>query len=114
ILAVLAVLAVFQIASPGNGGPSTLLVTVPDVVDMNEESALNTLESFKLVGVIKNESSDTVPEGLVIRTNPVARSQVEENAVIEVFISTGPIEFTVPNLVGLTQEEAIDRLAADG
>src|SRR5690606_31009201 len=42
ILAVLAVLAVFQIASPGNGGPSTLLVTVPDVVDMNEESALNT------------------------------------------------------------------------
>ena len=40
--------------------------------------------------VIYEESSDTVREGLVIRQNPTATTQVPAGSTVELWVSTGP------------------------
>ena len=58
------------------------------------------------------EASDDVEAGLIIRTDPVAGTSVPERTTIEVVVSSGKLEATVPLLTGLTEEAA--RAALEG
>ena len=58
--------------------------------------------------------SDTVPDGEVIRTDPPALSIVPKNQVVKLIVSLGVEPVTVPSLVGNTQAEAENALAALG
>jgi beta-lactam-binding protein with PASTA domain len=50
----------------------------------------------------------------VFRQNPVAGETAEEGDTVVIYVSSGPGEVTVPNLRGLTEEEAQDALEAEG
>ena len=53
-----------------------------------------------------DESSDTIAEGTILRTEPDAGASVSPQAHVQVFVSSGPPKTAVPQLVGLTQEAA--------
>lgn len=55
---------------------------------------------------IVQEASETVQEGLVIRTDPEAGTPVPIDRVVLLVISTGPPEAIVPPVVGLDQASA--------
>lgn len=66
-------------------------VSAPNLQGMNESQAKNTLTGMKLVvGTIKHEYSDTVPEGQVIRQDITSGTTLHEGDTIGFTISDGP------------------------
>lgn len=66
-------------------------VAAPNLQGLNESEAKNTLTGMKLVvGTIKHENSDTVPEGQVIRQDITSGTTLHEGDTIGFTISDGP------------------------
>jgi serine/threonine-protein kinase len=55
-----------------------------------------------------------VPEGTVIRTDPGPGRLIERDSSVTLFVSSGPGEVVVPNVVGEDQESAVESLRAEG
>jgi eukaryotic-like serine/threonine-protein kinase len=94
----------FQLAGGGEEEPT--LVEVPNVTGISQAEALTRLQQDGFLVTTFFESSDTVPAGDVIRTEPTFGTMVEEGATIEVYVSSGPEEIEVPPVVGQTRAEA--------
>lgn len=63
------------------------------------------------------ESSSTVAEGLVIRTDPTFPNKAPKGSIISVYISNGPEpvpEVKIPDVTNWSQEEAIEELKEQG
>jgi len=85
--------------------------TVPDVSGKTIAEARAVIEGQDLqVGEEKEEYSDSVAEGYVIRTNPNAGAQKKEQSRIDLIISKGPNSFEMPNYVGETRAKAEEDL----
>ena len=87
---------------------------VPDVSGRTLAEASNLLGQNGFAVTQTTESSSTVEEGLVIRTDPPAGTPQPKGAEITVVVSSGPEQVTVPSVVGLTEANAINTLQADG
>jgi eukaryotic-like serine/threonine-protein kinase len=89
-----------------SAGPAT--IAIPDVRGQNENDARNTLSGAGFTGNIQaqQEASNDVPEGQVIRTDPPAGQQAAANATITLFVSSGRGQVGVPNVEGLTEDNA--------
>ncbi|HEX5614231.1 MAG TPA: Stk1 family PASTA domain-containing Ser/Thr kinase [Acidimicrobiia bacterium] len=94
-----------------NGPPE---VRVPNVLNLSRDAAIAQLSDANLVADPRNEPSDTVPAGNVIRTDPAPNALVREGDTIVVFVSSGPATNEVPNVIGLTQSEAEAAISAAG
>jgi eukaryotic-like serine/threonine-protein kinase len=94
----------FQLAGGGEEEPT--IVEVPNVTGISQAEALTRLQQDGFLVTTFFESSDTVPAGDVIRTDPTFGTMVEEGATIEVYVSSGPEEIEVPPVVGQTRAEA--------
>ena len=79
---------------------------VPQLVGLTEAEALNQISSFNWEPVVTREASDTVPTGVVIRTQPPESTLLDENQPFQLVVSTGPAPRPLPDLVGLTLEQA--------
>ncbi len=90
--------------------------TVPFVGGLTQKTAIRRLNRAGFKGVeVQEESSETVRKGRVIRTDPPAGSRENPNDVrIQLYVSTGPEQVTVPNVIGLTRESAESRLDSEG
>ncbi len=104
-----------------NGGTVTVAVSkgperidVPKVAGDRKRDAERVLEEARLtVGTERTAFSDTVPRGRVIGTEPAAGTRLKPDAPVSLVISRGaPVD--VPDLVGLTLEEARQELADAG
>ena len=85
--------------------------TVPDVSGKTIAEARAVIEGQDLqVGEEKEEYSDSVAEGYVIRTNPNAGAQKKEQSRIDLIVSKGPNSFEMPNYVGETRAKAEEDL----
>ena len=75
-------------------------------VDAAEAVALLTEQGFKPLK--RKEPSYVHEEGLVTRTDPAAKSQLQAGQTVYVYVSTGPeiVERPVPNVVGLELSRA--------
>ena len=79
----------------------------PSLKDMTWEQAQAALAQAGLVAARQpDENNDTVAVGIVSHADPPAGVKVEKGSTVNVWISLGPQLFDVPNLVGLTFEEA--------
>jgi eukaryotic-like serine/threonine-protein kinase len=94
----------FQLAGGGDEEPE--LVMVPNVSDLLQDDALRRLQEEGLIGVVQFEANETVEVGTVIRTDPPAGTEVEQDSTVQVFVSSGPEEISVPPVVGQTRPEA--------
>ncbi len=85
-------------------------VEVPDVTGMTVQDATGVLvEAGFGVGEVTLVSSDGVPQGGVIRSDPAGNENAKEGTEVSLVISDGPASpdtVQVPNLSGLTPAEA--------
>ena len=93
---------------------ASLAVDVPQVKDMTWEDGSAQLISDKLVPERVNESSDTILEGTILRTEPAAGENVSPQQVVKVYVSSGAAKEAVPQIVGLDQAAAEAKLTALG
>ena len=117
VLALIALAALAALAyglSTYFGEPDVPKVAVPRVVDMPYQTATAELVKVKLVADVVRQPSDTVPEDTVISQNPTAGTEVTQNSTVKLFVSSGPTAVTVPDLKGLTVQEAQSQLSDQG
>jgi serine/threonine-protein kinase len=122
IVALLVALAAAWAAGVFDGGneEAPAAVTVPEVVGMTTDGALNALEQAGLaVGTITEVASEDGPEGTVIEQTPQAGAEVDEGSAVDLRVSTGAPAPTatgveVPDVTGASQEAASQTLLAVG
>jgi eukaryotic-like serine/threonine-protein kinase len=95
-----------------SNGPST--VEVPDVLGLTEDVARKRIKRVGLQPMVEQEASTKVPEGSVIRSDPGSGVAIERETKVTLFISKGPEQKTVPDVVGASQEDAASRLSKEG
>ncbi|HEX2178715.1 MAG TPA: Stk1 family PASTA domain-containing Ser/Thr kinase [Actinomycetota bacterium] len=90
-------------------------VTVPRVTGRTFEEAQQILEDAGLgYRVARREASSDVPALSVISQDPEDGRRVAEGARVALVISQGPEEADVPSIVGLSRQEAEQRLSDAG
>ncbi|HEU5127385.1 MAG TPA: PASTA domain-containing protein [Glycomyces sp.] len=87
---------------------------VPDLAGMEEDEALRELDAFRAEVKVERDYSAEHARGEVVSTSPAAGEEVKAGAAITVVVSDGPPPLTVPDLVGMDEDEAEDRLEAEG
>ena len=89
-------------------------VTVPDVRGLAPDAAGTLLAGAGLAaGGVSQDYDATVPFGLVAGQTPAAGAQVPRHTPVNMVTSLGP-PLTIPDLAGMTQEDAADALAGIG
>lgn len=80
----------------------TRIVKIPDVKNYYVSSAIKALEDYGLTYIQVQTDSDDIAEGMVVRTDPAANSEVEEGTQVRIFVSLGPMteDTIVPYVVG--------------
>ena len=91
-------------------------VEVPDVVGKEESEAVSILYEAGFKVSTDTGYSDDVEEGFVISMDPASGEKVAESTMITLIVSMGPeVKKTkVPDLRGLSESAAKDKLAAAG
>jgi eukaryotic-like serine/threonine-protein kinase len=82
---------------------------VPAVVRLPEEQARARLQQDGFSVGIRRAPNDA-PAGIVFAQTPGAGRMLEEGSVVEIRVSEGPATATVPSVVGLPAEQAVERL----
>ena len=83
------------------------MVQVPFVVGQSKVEARNQLRNAKLEVTFETEESDQ-PKGEVVRTKPAGGEPMQQGGTVTVFVSDG--QEKVPDVIGLTQGEAEERI----
>jgi eukaryotic-like serine/threonine-protein kinase len=114
----IAVLAVFVIAALvgkslfGGGDPK---VAVPEVTGLSQQAAESAITKAGLtVGQVTQQNSETVDPGDVIDQSPEAKSELSKGGAVDLVVSAGVKQATVPTLVGLSLDEASNALRDAG
>ena len=83
---------------------------VPDVVGLAEDRATERLQAAGFLAASDGEYSRRVDEGKVISQEPSSDSELQPGSTVSIVVSLGPPEFPMPNVVGMSQDAAVDRL----
>jgi serine/threonine-protein kinase len=89
------------------GGDTGTKIAVADVVGKTYEDAYATLIEQKLLVDKQLQVSDTIAAGVVISTDPPAGQDVGIKTTITVLVSSGQSLARMPDLTGLTEQDAI-------
>lgn len=93
-----------------SAGPAA--VTVPDVINQSEDSAVAEIERAGLVAEVNTAPSD-VDEGLVIEQEPAPGSKAAPGDTVTILVSEGPDSQEMPNVIGQDGDEAEAMLEGD-
>jgi beta-lactam-binding protein with PASTA domain len=94
-------------------GPDTVLV--PDVVGLTEsEAAVQLVDAGLRVGAVRLEINPDVPHERIISSDPAAESEVAAGTPVDLTVSAGDTRPQVPDVVGLTEPEAVERIVDAG
>ncbi len=104
------------VVSKGKGGDEDdEEIKVPDVVELDYDAAVKALKEKGLKAEKKEEASDSVAEGSVIRQDPEEGEKANKNDTVKLYVSIGSKEkYIVPNLEGNTRTKAESALKAAG
>ncbi|MBA2283418.1 MAG: Stk1 family PASTA domain-containing Ser/Thr kinase [Acidimicrobiia bacterium] len=106
--------------APSNGpivlvvssGPSP--VGVPPCESIQENECVNDVQEAGLVPRVIGEASNDVEQGRVIRTEPGPGTEVPAGGEVVIVVSSGAATATVPPVVGLDQDAAVNALEDAG
>ncbi|MBW0254174.1 Stk1 family PASTA domain-containing Ser/Thr kinase [Cellulomonas sp. PS-H5] len=94
--------------------PDVVMVPVPTVTGQAEADATTALTDAGFEVDRQAEASADVPEGSVTRTDPAGGTEAEDGSSVTMWVSTGPNAVTVPDVSGLTQDQARQQLTDAG
>lgn len=103
-----------QPVDQGTVTPEAKEVSVPNVVGYAEANAVSSLTDAGLKYNRAYENSATVASGNVISQSPAAGTSAKEGSTVVIVVSSGNVAVPVPNVTGLTQQEAIDQMNKSG
>jgi eukaryotic-like serine/threonine-protein kinase len=89
-------------------------VEVPSVQGRSEDEAAALITGAGLALKVITEFSDDVPRGDVIRQNPQGGTIVRKGDTVTIVVSRGPRTFPMPNVVGMTENQAVATLRGLG
>lgn len=84
-------------------------VTIPEkseIIGQKFDDVKEKLEGFELQVKEEKEESSTVEEGVVIRIDPDAATEVNAGSTVTVYVSSGPEKVAVTDVVNETEEKA--------
>jgi serine/threonine-protein kinase len=88
-------------------------VKVPNLIGEQSDQAQDDLKGAGLTSAIVQEAS-TAPTGQVIKQNPAPGSEVNASSTVTLTVSSGEqATFSVPNVVGKDEADAVDTLRND-
>ncbi|MFC8730981.1 Stk1 family PASTA domain-containing Ser/Thr kinase [Luteimicrobium sp. NPDC057192] len=98
----------------GNKTPPVKQVTVPSVIGLTEDKAQQKLAdaNLKMEKLVDDESDK--PTGQATRQDPGADASATEDTSVKVYFSAGPKTDSVPNVKGLSQADAREKLKEAG
>jgi len=114
LLLILAGLLFLLVRNFADNGDDPTLVTVPNVVGQPADHAQAALEDAGLRVTRATEPSTEEQRDLVVKQNPTANEQVDEGSEVTITIGGGPETATVPDVTGLTVDEASQQLLEAG
>jgi serine/threonine-protein kinase len=85
-------------------------VAVVDVRDIHRNLAVEKLQAQGFDVKVENQPSDTIQRGDVVEQDPSAGSRIAPSSTVTIFVSTGKPKVSVPDVRGLTLNDAIARL----
>ncbi|WP_414169496.1 Stk1 family PASTA domain-containing Ser/Thr kinase [Streptoverticillium reticulum] len=88
--------------------------SVPAVLDMTQPKAQQELDKAGLGVQVRQDFSDTVERGHVISTDPKPGERIRNNGKVTITVSRGPQKVQVPNVVGMTLDDAKKQLQDKG
>lgn len=88
--------------------------TVPKIIGLSEADAQSAVQANKLKFVEAGRQKSDKPAGTVIACSPDEGVSVKTNSDVRVFISSGPAETSIPNLVGIDITSATDMINNNG
>ncbi len=96
-----------------SGGDAT--IQVPRVIDLTEDQARTAIELTGLeLGEIDVEASPVIEAGVIMNQTPEAGTLVAAGTKVDLVISAGTNAFTVPDVVGRSENDALFVLAQTG
>jgi serine/threonine-protein kinase len=110
LLAALGVLAFFLLRGPSEPA----LVRVPDVIGQTEDAAIRELEDAGFDVQSEREFSRQEERGRVFDQRPAPGQRLEEGQTVTILVSRGVQQVEVPEVTGLSQEEAEAEIAQAG
>ncbi|CAB4590881.1 MAG: Stk1 family PASTA domain-containing Ser/Thr kinase [Actinobacteria bacterium] len=87
-------------------GKSVVKVSVPDVTSKNVTDATNALSTAGFKVSVKNVANDSVPANQVFEQSPKGNTNADKGSTVEITVSSGIGDATVPDVVGRTQAAA--------
>ena len=101
--------------SKSDSSTEKTVVEVPDLEGFSVSQAKAALKEKGLeFAKAGEESSDDVDKGDITRTDPESGTKVEPGSTVQVYISSGKGEISVPSVIGDSEEEAKATLEAAG
>ena len=87
-----------------------------DYVGFRQEEVKSALTGQGFQPLFSDEPSDMYPVGVIIRTDPVAGTELEEGQAIKIYVSSGPdiTTATMLDVVGKDKTHAVELLNAKG
>jgi beta-lactam-binding protein with PASTA domain len=90
-------------------------VTVPNVRGMREADAVKLLSAKKLALIEeRSEPSPLVAPGEIIDQRPLPGTSAKEHTLVRIVISSGRSNFIVPDVVGETRDNALNKIKGAG
>ncbi len=103
-----------QSSEESTSGETQDYVKMPDVKGVNVEDAKKSLEAVGLVADITYEESDSIDEGVVMECGVEPGTEVRAGSTVTLKVSAGTQGVEVPEVSGVTYEEANNRLTERG
>ncbi|MDK2843969.1 MAG: eukaryotic-like serine/threonine-protein kinase [Enterococcus sp.] len=87
-------------------------ISVPDVSNLSESAARSKLQEagLKAAGQTEEITSDKIPEGKVVKTNPEAKAIVQKGREVVLYISTGGHKIKMKDYTDMEYKEAVEAL----
>ncbi|MFK8051393.1 MAG: PASTA domain-containing protein [Woeseiaceae bacterium] len=93
--------------SDTNNQDTSNTVTTPDTSGLEQDAAQQAIRDAGLrVGTVTSQSSDDVPIGSVVRTDPRSGTTVSEGSTVNIVVSSGTASVPVPETAGSDQAQA--------
>jgi len=92
---------------PAGSATPTTLISVPRVLSMDQQNAVQTLESRNLKATVSTYyGADDSTVGTVTKQDPADGTMVDPGSSVTIEVNLGSQKYTVPNVVHLTTDDA--------